>query len=74
MQSLQAINSHNAILRHAEASDTEEAHALARWFEPCLSCGRRFTKAATTITVLCVEGRAEVVKVCAPCAKRRRLV
>ncbi|HEV7375937.1 MAG TPA: hypothetical protein VGN95_14555 [Pyrinomonadaceae bacterium] len=74
MQSIQIINADNAIHRHAEASALPEAHALAQWFEPCMSCGRRFNQTATTITILCIEGREEVVKVCATCAKRRRLV
>jgi hypothetical protein len=74
MQSLESINSHNALLRHAEASEQPEVIALARYFEPCMSCGKTQTGTAATITVLCIEGRAEVVKVCPPCAKRRRLV
>lgn len=72
--STQIICAENTIQRHAESSALPEAHALAQWFEPCMSCGRRFNRAATTITVLCIEGRAEVVKVCPTCAKRRRLV
>jgi hypothetical protein len=74
MQSQHTINADSAIARHALASEEPEAHALAQWFEPCLSCGNRFNRTATTITVLCVEGRVEVCKVCPPCAKRRKLV
>jgi len=74
MQALQTINAESAIERHAIASESEEALSLSRYFEPCMSCGRRFTRTGATITVLCVEGRAEVVKVCPTCAQRRRLV
>lgn len=71
---MQVINAQNAIHRSAEASNSAEALALAQYFEPCMSCGRPFTQTAATITVLCVEGREEVVKVCPTCAKRRGLV
>jgi hypothetical protein len=74
MQIQEIINADNAIHRHALAAEEPEAHALAEWFEPCLSCGQRFNRTATTITVLCIEGRVEVCKVCPTCAKRRGLV
>lgn len=74
MQSQRTINSHDALARNALASEQPEAHALSEWFEPCLSCGNRFNRTATTIAVLCVEGRVEVCKICPTCAKRRGLV
>lgn len=74
MQIQETINSQDAIHRHALASEQPEAHALSQWFEPCLSCGNRFNRAATTITILCIEGREEVCKVCLTCAKRRGLI
>jgi hypothetical protein len=74
MQSQQTINADNAIHRHALAAEEPEAQAVSQWFEPCLSCGKRFNRTATTITILCVEGRVEVCKVCPPCAKRRGLL
>lgn len=74
MQVLRTTNAESAIERHALASESEKALSLARYFEPCMSCGWRFTRTGATITVLCIEGRVEVVKVCLTCAKRRRLV
>lgn len=73
MQNLQTIDAGDALYRHAEVSELPEAHTLAQWFEPCMSCGRRFNRTATTITILCIEGRSEVVKVCASCKRRRKL-
>lgn len=67
------LNPREALYRHAENSALPEVQALALYFEPCLSCGKQFKPTGATITILCVEGRQEVAKVCATCAKRRGL-
>lgn len=75
MQSqIQTDDAQAALHRHALAAEQPGAYDLAAYFEACLSCGKRFTLTGAPITVLCVEGRVEVCKVCPTCAQRRGLV